>query len=227
MIADPCQRLRTLFLVFATVLAAAYALALQAPSPSDAHGTANIPKTWQGNLEVNWAFTPSGYGDLAWRNRVNGGVLAWNNLNQPMTFVNKTPSGAVKYSANFDPSVCPPIARRNGIHKRAIDGQWGVLGRATTCTISGSNELYSANVVFDSNESWYTGTGTPPSTKADLWAVAVHELGHAAGVQHITGSTLCATSAVSYHTMCPLLIRATTKGRSLETHDRHTFEGAY
>ena len=65
-----------------------------------------------------------------------------------------------------------------------------------------------------------------------LPSVALHELGHAFGMlYHLDyyGDSYGACAATStHHTMCTNLIsRGSSLDRTLEEHDRHTFDNAY
>jgi hypothetical protein len=80
---------------------------------------------------------------------------------------------------------------------------------------------------FDTSKPWYTGVGDAPATKYDLWSVSTHEFGHVTGFgmneapDHFTG-TICPEQ-----TMCGAASFGSENQRTLDTHDIHTFQGAY
>ena len=109
---------------------------------------------------------------------------------------------------------------------------------------SDNNSLHSFQIKFDSTVTWYTGTGTPGSTEVDLWSLAAHEFGHATGRGKTFGgkatvggdgfghfldsSSLCNVNEADHHTMCQTNIATGQKwDRSLNTHDKDTFENKY
>lgn len=208
-------------------------------APIEAHTpTTFYAKKWVQDKQVNWGFTPSGNYGTNWRDQIARGFAQWNAVGQPMTFIHQTPSGLTDYTADWDPYSCPPVEQRDGIHRRKIDGAGGTLAVTPACFFTGTNELHSFQIIYDTSENWYTGTGTPGNTQVDLWSVTSHETGHATGFgeytsqQHFSASeTICTfvTYDVNnpYHTMCPFIYDGTTRSRSLADHDKHTFDGAY
>ncbi|KAB1069608.1 matrixin family metalloprotease [Methylobacterium planeticum] len=70
----------------------------------------------------------------------------------------------------------------------AIDGLDNVLGQ-TRYTYFG-NRFTSADITFDSGEGWHAAAGGIVSNhKASLFLVALHEIGHALGLDHYSGAT--------------------------------------
>lgn len=218
-------------LVVAALVASSWA------TPAGAHSVANYyPRKWAAVGQL-YFFTTS-VPDGEWRTRIRGGVAAWNNQGQPMRF------GEAPPRANFDGMVCPPTAGTNGVHRKAIDGQNGILAVATVC--STSQGIYSANITFDQEEDWYTGSGTPAAgtqiggacligpCEVDLWSVASHEWGHATGFAgpfqngHFDpGDEALCSEGAQKETMCPTMRKGDTNPRTLHTHDRHTCHAAY
>lgn len=206
---------------FAVIGAVVCALVLVASYPAQAHTPGSYYKRlWIRDKSVDYSFTPS-VSSQAWRDRTTNGAGQWNALSQPMTFAKKADM------ANFDPYVCPPTYQKNAIHARSIDGAGGTLAQTMSCTYSGTGEMYSFELVYDTKENWYSGTGAPGGSQPDLYSIAVHELGHATGFAgHFSGSDICGTND-SQQTMCPTHYMGTTRQRTLATHDQHTFTGAY
>lgn len=207
---------------------------------ADAHSAADYyPRRWQRQLNQDWAFTAS-FPTGAKRDRVRNGIAQWNNLGEPQQW------REVSQRTDYNPDVCPPTYGMNSIHWRNIpDDSVGALAYVQRCTFSGSTEIYSANMVFDSSRSWYDGTGDapdgfanqicslPPGCENDFWSVASHEWGHMTGFSgpfhngHFNNSeTICAGND-GQHTMCPAIEIGTERMRTLEDHDRHTFQNSY
>lgn len=218
--------------VAAVVAAGLVALVVFAPGPAGAHGTAEFfPRRWVRDKVVEFKFTPSVPLATGAREAVRSGARQWSNLGQPMRFVD---AGA--YSADYDVRSCGTY-QRNGIHFRSIDGpslqQPGVnvVAETRTCAFSGTGELYSFQMVFDNAEPWYVGTGDAAPNQVDLWSVATHEFGHAAGfAKHLDQdgdpNGLC-TNTPAEQTMCALTYPGSEAQRSLADHDKHTFSAAY
>jgi hypothetical protein len=173
---------------------------------------------WVGDLQVDWAFTPSvPYGN--WRSRVYDGVSQWNSLGQTLNLT-KTPD----YTFDFDPyAICAYSYQDNGIHRRHLPPP--VAGRTVFC--APNQVMYHAQVIFDESLNWYTGTGDAPGDSYDLWSVATHELGHLTGWgPHITEAQYCPNNSTQ-QTMCEIYYQGTERMRTLATHDKHTFDAAY
>jgi hypothetical protein len=63
---------------------------------------------------------------------------------------------------------------------RNIDGEGGILGQTT---IPSSGPLENVIVAFDRDEDWFLN-GDAPSDKIDFSSTAIHEIGHAIGIDH-------------------------------------------
>ena len=195
-------------------------LSVLAATPGGAHNASNMyNKKWVQNKNVPYSFTPSVPAG-AWRSHVNAAAGAWNAVGEPMKFRNAGDVG------NFEPRTCPSTYQRNGIHLRAIDGVGGTLARTYLCWKS-NGELYSFQLMFDQNDRWSIDD-SPTTTQSDLQSVAAHELGHATGFAgHFgTNAKICANTE-RQHTMCSGHRAGTTRQRTLELHDKHTFQNAY
>ena len=104
-----------------------------------------------------------------------------------------------------------------------IDGSLGILAE-TTVHFSGST-ITDADVLYDSAENWYTGSGTPGASQVDLRSIATHELGHVTGLDHTQSSNCPGLS--SDPTMCPFYSLGSTNIRSLEADDRNGLSANY
>jgi hypothetical protein len=201
------------------------ALGLLAPASGRAHTASTYyPNRWQTTSQV-WNFT-QGFPTGAFRTRVRDGVAQWNNIGANFRF---NEGGQV---ANYSSTTCP-TSGRNGVHYRTIDGSGGTLAETLMCF--GAGAMSSANIAFDSQESWYTATLVPTGSQRDAWSVATHEWGHATGFYgpyangHFNpAESIC--TAGSPQTMCPTYVPPTAtdpKMRTVSGHDTHTFSAAY
>lgn len=157
--------------------------------------------------------------------RFRDAMAQWSGLGQDLQFAQR--SG--RY-ADFNPYVCPGTYAKNGVHYRAMDGVHNVIGEAVLCNVGGT-EIWSVQIIFDSAETWYTGTGDAPSSDIDFWSVATHELGHGTGwYDHFNTSDPagadCSDSSTQ-ETMCAVYWLGTERQRTPHTHDVHTFSQPY
>jgi len=127
---------------------------------------------WQGNTVKFYRNLPSD-----WHTAVNNGAEAWN-CAANFTFLdygNKSKN-------------CPSSDGYNVNCMGTIDDSGGILAQATWTSTSSDGGItwwvVEADTRFDSSESWYTGTGSCPYGKADLWGVAAHEFGHWLSLNH-------------------------------------------
>lgn len=197
---------------------------------ADAHTASDwFPDEWgivnRSAVQIVWAdtdFLVGGSGETA-RDRIKDGAAQWNNLDSDFAFV---ATGAYNFTLSTNP--CNNGVNQNAYFWRNFTGG-STLAQTTRCIGPNGTAIISYVVEFASDHEWYTGTGGPPSDKFDVWSVASHEQGHAAGFAgHWTGSGAAdCSSGAGRETMCSGTSAGTTMKRSLETHDSHTFENAY
>lgn len=170
-------------------------------------------------------------------NRVFNGITVWNAQNQALKFSN----GGQDYNLNWD-AVCSSATpfQRDGLFWMPIDGPpssaGSTLAEARVCVKTNGTgefggEIVQARIRFDSADPWYTGTGPTPLGLFDLFGVATHEAGHAAGHWYHwddpgSDATVCLPPWPK-HTMCASVQHPGSEDRSLELHDYHTFNVAY
>jgi hypothetical protein len=203
------------------LVAAAAALLAALAGPAAAHpaGDFYVAK-WPGSAET-YGYTPSV--PSGWRGAIDNGATAWSKVKGATLDI----VHGADHASNYTYSTCS--SGKTGVHAANLGGPNGTLGVTYTCW-SGS-QITQSNVVFDTSENWYTGTGTPSGSQADLWSVATHEFGHSTGFGqgapngHFSGS-IC-TSNSKQQTMCPSHTLGSTWQRSLATHDKHTFTAEY
>jgi hypothetical protein len=203
------------------LLLVAIGLAVAVASPSSAHSASEFyPRRWA-SMPARYDYTSSV--PSSWRPVVDNGANQWSKVKRAdFDFARGNDVG------NYDWSIC---TGKSGIHVAGsgsgLGSSGGVLAVTVVCWPQGSSWLSSANVAFDSAENWYVGTGSPSSSQIDLFSVATHELGHAAGFSgHFAGTDICPNNS-DMQTLCAAYTRGTTWPRSLEKHDKHTLRDAY
>lgn len=118
---------------------------------------------------------------------------------------------------------------QNIVKSQGIDGKRGKLGRCDVTRLpSNPSILQKIGVVFDNAESWYTGSGTPSSSKYDVRSIATHEMGHCLGLEH-TQKSRCKGDEDDDPTMCEGLAfyDGETYLRTLETDDKNGVKARY
>ncbi len=208
---------RTRFGIVATLLFGM--LVVAAPGAQSHSAGSHYTKRWGRQKEVSYAFTPSV--PAAFRARTEQAASQWNAVGQPMTF-----KRAADFSTNYNPYSGCQSYQRNGIHRRSIDGGGGTVAQTVSCVFSGTREMYSFQVVYDSGENWFTGGSGSPGSKVDLASIAAHEMGHGTGFTGHFSSAYCGNGS-SQQTMCARHYLGTIHQRDLGLHDRHTFAAAY
>jgi hypothetical protein len=195
---------------------AAHALAHQA---SDFY----ISGKYQPPLGVDWHFTEEVTG-VNFRDRIRDGSEEWNALNSAMHF-NK-----VAEIPNFPYDNCPtPVDENSAIHMGGIADPDAVA--VVHLCFNNLGELDGFQMKFTNSANYYTGTGDPGANEVDTWSFGAHEFGHATGWRgHYDSdeetSPLCQVDSTR-HTMCHSLGNGRKWWRTLEEHDKHTFNFAY
>jgi hypothetical protein len=212
---------RRLALLLAFLSAAATLLA--GPAASAHSGSLLFHGTWSPSAVTIYAESNLSGAALS---RALAGAKTWDALGGSIDYTWK---GTKSLSRN----PCDQATRgENLIGMRPLDGRGKNLAMTTVCR-SGST-IVRFVTVFDSAEPWYTGTSTTvPHGRPDLWSVAVHEFGHAAGwAGHFDdpalglGAGLCGNFS-GQHTMCATHYSGTARQRSLGPHDIDTFRQMY
>ncbi|VAW31133.1 hypothetical protein MNBD_CHLOROFLEXI01-4460 [hydrothermal vent metagenome] len=103
-----------------------------------------------------------------------------------------------------------------------IDGAGGYLGVATRYW-PWNTYISWATIKVETNESWYTGTGSPGATEIDLQSLLTHELGHGVAILH----TNVSCTGTSRPTMCSGQPVGTNYMRSLESDDQGALNYLY
>ena len=208
------RRTLTLDATIAVVLAGAVlAITALAHSGGDAY-----PTRWKREQTVVYRFdgkVPGG----KFRERVMDAAKQWNKLKPALNF-KKAKGKGVRYPQ----SQCGSEYQDDVITMRDTGGG-GALGVTTWCTFSKDSEIHSFQIAFDKGREWYKGKKKPKAGQWDVFSVATHEFGHAAGRSgHFNdGGSQCKKNPE--HVMCPTL----PKGDKRQTakHDKHTFKSAY
>jgi hypothetical protein len=176
------------------------------------------------------------------RSRILNGAREWTDQGRQLVFVGH------RRSVSSSGETCQQFgghAQSGVVHWRRIDGAEGkLLAFNRNCRwISGPKAGYLAGFkqVYDSAEPWYMSSGEAPGEETDLWSVAAHEFGHAAGWRSShyarndpacerflqdpdTGQTY---ENLARETMCASIPPGTSYQRSLGEHDLHTFTRVY
>lgn len=180
-------------------------------------------REWFPSRNVNYYFHTSLPNTSDWRNSIRAGDGVWDALGgttEPDFFSQTVSSSGYSCAGGAG-------SGRSAVHYGAIDGATGILGVTTWCIPSGEYYLDAFRILYDSAEVWYSGSGDAPPDQRDVRSVSAHEFGHATGFYgHFTASDLCGDVGTD-QTMCGYYTPGTERFRTLETHDVHTFEGAY
>lgn len=201
---------------------------------------------------VDWDFVdnfPQGNA----RDSVRAAAYEWSKQNATMKFNFLEPHddwSELSWNDN-----CPTPRSQYGYQRDKVG--WAVIGAAgyqestdalaitDYCTFGadGTNTLYSFRIKVNKDAPWFYSGGNaednPPDGKFDLESAIAHEFGHATGRSRggdgsghfLEGWAVCPdkydTDEALRHTMCPGVQDGRKSMRSLEEHDRSTFNQAY
>ena len=173
---------------------------------------------------VSWAFTTEVNGDTK-RDSIKVAFNKWDfEDGADFEFIlssvdHANHSGATRIDCNPLPD--------NDVH---WDDSWGAQGASAICDSDNDGLLEAFVAIFNPDNQWNLGSGSPGTQEWDLRSIATHEAGHVWGFTgHFDeGSSLCPQNS-SRHTMCPghSSVLGTDWLRTLETHDSHTISNAY
>jgi len=214
-------------------------IVLVLPSPSQAHDPYVWfdPLAWDNYTDVNYQIDDSIPGDNGsnFETRIHDGVADWNAVTGVGGFTFDDVGNGNKSWG--DPCNWQDAATDIWVFYHDITS----VGQTKWCEVWHNQQQYwdiqSARVAFDTDPTWYRGTGNVPSGEISVWEASTHEFGHATGTfrgGNYGGhwppepSTQCALGgAESDWTMCPV----TTPGEDylipLEPHDIDTFQSFY
>lgn len=206
-------------------------LILQA-APVSAHSAATwYPDKWElvGPIVVHWHLSPSWPNTSNWNARPVDATKVWNNRVQTIQFRQGT-----RLAVEEDPLRCE-LSGKNTLHYWNFPDppNVDVLGATNVCVLTalGSGRIVGFTLSIDNEHIWWASSSTAiPGREYDLLGVLIHEFDHGVGFtphwDQGGAANLCPTDSTR-HTMCASIWSGVTYWRTIESHDAHTFDGAY
>jgi hypothetical protein len=220
--------------VLACALGALMALGYAAYSHDELQANTYGHSQWRGNhhppgLDVHWRFN-SDFPTGAKRDRMVEAFEKWNDQGQNLQFV-KFPEDPTHYSF-----LCSDYQEYNGVFFENVPNQPHGAGWGRACSHEGPDpeSIHNVFIVMDPDNSWYSGTQKSEIGvgQLDFKGIATHEVGHITGFFGHFGGSYCDGSPSTSQTMCTgagfgVVGPGTYEARTLEEHDKHTFDAAY
>jgi hypothetical protein len=168
-----------------------------------------------------------------WRFRMDNAIAEvnkWGTATSPVLSRATGSSSYGKFGKYFEPCN---LSRTGVFFYASLAAQGNPAGATWKCALYPPEHplVTKFGVVFNSNLSFYSGSGTAPADKWDLWSAATHELVHATGwtghwdLDGFAG--LCSGARGDDPTMCSYQLAGETHARTLEFNDIDTMQGAY
>lgn len=173
----------------------------------------------------SWQLTSAYTSHSKWA--TNSGSFKYD-LSLPTNFHSPTAYGATVWNSvstsSWSWAINSPTSSSR-IRYGWVDGANGFIAETQWWHDSNGN-INKIEVEYDSYENWYTGSGSPGSNQYDLRSVAVHELGHALGLNHTQSMPHCPGNSADA-TMCESVSIGSTYWRSLAGDDRDGVDDLY
>jgi hypothetical protein len=233
---------RAALLVALAVLLSVAAASSSGVSVAGAHNPSDLyPVRWPAytddpfQIDIDFA---KNFPARRFRNRIRSATKEWNRL-RPGPFF-KANFGSTKAATQ---NVCSDVANRHTqVQYEHVSGNAiAVTKRCIRNEVGAPRTLKSVLISFDSSEkkAWNRSRGSARDAngdgkvdgRADVQAVATHELGHALGsddyvVANVANDKYCLND-LRRETMCKIYFRGHERERTLGAHDKETFNEAY
>lgn len=180
-------------------------------------------------LQVHWRFHDEFPGPEK-RDRVKEAFGKWDAQGQELQFQQREEEPSA-YS--FD---CSDYQEYNGVFYRDIPNEPNVAGWGSLCSHTSYPYPHPAHnfwLMLAQRGDWFAGSDADNigQGELDFKGVVTHEVGHVTGFYGHFGGDMCDGPALTDQTMCSGLDfgfgSSSTQARTLEEHDKHTFDNAY
>ena len=181
------------------------------------------PRKWKIDLSVPYQFSLSIPDHL--KDNIREQSAKWNSLDGELSLYADGTAQGVGYGNCVELTY-----QENFLYWADIDGPGGTLAREYTCHFleSDPDRIRVSSIQYDREENWHYGTDASGSNEISFRGVALHEFGHMSGwVGHFSASSDECSGSGPYHTMCANPNQSGDGWKSLEQHDKHTFNAAY